>query len=237
MKNILVFGATSSLGIAICRQIANQASSLILVGRNQEELEILAHDLNIRFAIKTDLIVQDFSSHKFSYDFLYKKKYDEVFMLVGDMGNKDQDDIQNIEEVIKVNFLMPAKILTLICQIMVQNKRGKIALISSVAGDRGRQSNYPYGSAKAAISTFASGLRNRFSNLGIHIMDVKLGFTDTPMTYEINSPLIASREYVAKEIIKALNCNKNIIYVPFFWRYIMLIIKNIPEAIFKKMKL
>ena len=110
-------------------------------------------------------------------------------------------------------------------------------LISSIAGDRGRQSNYAYGSAKAALNAFASGLRNRFFKQGVHVVTVKPGFLDTPMTWGMQSPLIASREIAAEYIIYAMKVRKNIVYVPFFWRYIMLIIIHIPEAIFKRLKL
>ena len=112
-----------------------------------------------------------------------------------------------------------------------------MVIIGSVAGDRGRASNYEYGAAKAAIATFTSGLRNRYAKLGLHIMTVKPGFVDTPMTWGMNIPLIASRETISDAILKAMAKKKDVIYAPWFWKFIMLIIMHIPEKIFKKLKL
>ena len=237
MPKSLIIGATSSLGIAICRQLGAKGEALVLSGRNHEELTMLARDVSIRYGVETSTIIFDLESGNLSVDALTRDDLDSVYMVIGDMGNNDKHDIHNIERVIAVNFTAPAKILTAIASKMEKRRCGHIAIISSVAGDRGRQSNYPYGSAKAGLTVFASGLRNRLYPYGVHVMTVKPGFIDTPLTYGINSPLVASREYVAYQIIRALAKKKDAIYVPFFWRYIMFIICHIPEKIFKRLGL
>lgn len=235
--DILVIGATSSLGVSICRQLAKNGSNLTLAGRNKDELKNLAGDLSIRFGVKTEIAVIDLGANKLSCEQFTAKDFDSVFMLAGDMGSENKNDISNIGHIINVNFTAPAQILTAIAQKMEHRKHGNIVVVSSVAGDRGRQSNYPYGSAKAGLTAFASGLRNRLCKHNVHVMTVRPGFIDTPMTYGMESPLIADRDYVAAQIIAALGKKKDSIYVPFFWRYIMLIIMHIPEKIFKKLGL
>jgi short-subunit dehydrogenase len=158
------------------------------------------------------------------------------------MGSSDPTNLDNIHQTTWLNYTVPAQLATAAAVRLSEQKSGRayagsITLISSVAGDRGRQSNYAYGSAKAALNTFASGLRNRFFKQGVHVMTVKPGFIDTPMTWGMKSPLIASRESVAESIVEAMKNRSNVVYVPFFWRYIMLIIIHIPEMIFKRLSL
>ncbi len=242
MKKALVIAATSSLGAAICAVLARRNYSLFLTGRDVTELEIIAADLRIRHNAnvligKFDLAYVTFSAGNFLEDVEEKfGSFDAAFLLAGDMGTAAHDE-KNIEQVVKVNYLQPLKLLELLAEKMAAGRGGSVAVISSIAGDRGRQSNYVYGSAKAGLAASASGLRNKFSRRGVHIMTVKPGFIDTPMTYGMQSPLIYSREKAAETIVKALRRKKDVVYVPFFWRYIMLIIILIPEKIFKRMKL
>lgn len=235
--NILIIGATSSLGVALCRKLAKQGHALTLSGRDKTQLLSLSQDLHTRFCTDIQIIVADLSTLDIPFELFTSKPYDVVYMVAGDMGTNDKNNYYNIAHVIKVNFTTPAQILTAIAAKMEERKKGSIAIISSVAADRGRQSNYVYGSAKAGLTAFASGLRNRLYKHNVHVMTVKPGFIDTPMTYGMNSPLIADRYNVASQIIKALAKKKNSIYVPFFWRYIMLVIMHIPEQIFKKLTL
>lgn len=242
VKKALIIGATSSLGTAICQVLARRNYTLFLAGRDSAELEIIATDLRIRHSAailtgKLDLSYVTFSAEEFLLDVEEKfGNFDTAFLLTGDMGAAVHDE-KNIERVVKVNFLQPAKILELMAEKMMGWHGGNIAVISSVAGDRGRQSNYIYGSAKAGLTAFASGLRNKFLCHDVHIMTVKPGFLDTPMTYGMQSPLIYAREKAAESIVKAMIQKKDVVYVPFFWRYIMLIIMLIPEKIFKRLKL
>ena len=137
------------------------------------------------------------------------------------------------------NALSVISLLTLLANHFEEKKSGTIAVITSVAGDRGRQSNYIYGASKAMVSVFLQGLRNRLFHSQVNVLDIKPGFVDTPMTAHIKKggPLWAKPEAVAKDIVNAIEKKKDLLYTPFFWRYIMLIIRNIPECIFKKGKL
>jgi len=240
-KDAIIFGATSSLSYSICHELASRGKNLTLVARNNEELSLLAKDIEIRHDVNISTIICDISEDKENIDNIISKcshkDFDLVLITIGDMGNGNFDDINNIDSVIDINFTKPAMFVTKFAEKMQNNGNGTIAVISSVAGDRGRKSNYIYGSAKAGISAFCSGLRNRYSNTDLHVMTIKPGFVDTPMTYDMNSPLIASRDFVAKKIVDGIEKKTNILYVPFFWQYIMLIIKNTPERIFKKLNL
>jgi decaprenylphospho-beta-D-erythro-pentofuranosid-2-ulose 2-reductase len=139
---------------------------------------------------------------------------------------------------ISTNGLSVVALLTLVANQLEQQGHGAIAVISSVAGDRGRQSNYVYGSAKAMVSAFLSGLRQRLAKKGVHVITVKPGFVDTPMTAHLpKGPLWAKPEQVAKDIRRAIDKGQRIVYTPGFWRFIMLIIKHIPEFVFVKLKL
>lgn len=235
-----ILGATSSLATVFCRELASNGWDLILCGRNLYELEILSSDISIQYNVKCKIIVADLNSKTFSPKSIIKKagNFSNVFVFSGTLTSQSQNyTFEDLNLNVRVNFLSIAGILEAsICELK-KHKNSKIMVISSVAGDRGRKSNYIYGSAKAAINEYCSGLRNRLNNYKIHVLTVKLGFVDTPMTYNVNSNLIANRLYVSKKIIWALNNNKNVIYIPFFWRYIMLIIKSIPENIFKRLNL
>ena len=238
-ETVLIIGATSSLAQAICRQLAQQGYALILAGRDAEELELLAADLTTRHNSATAILIADFLNVDFSAEQLIHDAgaFNHIIIATGDMGDSDPTNPNNIAYTIWLNYTVPAQIATLAALHLAATGKGTITLISSVAGDRGRQSNYAYGSAKAALTTFASGLRNRLYKEGIHVMTVKPGFIDTPLTWGMQSPLIASREYAAGCIVRAMQKRKNVIYVPFFWRYIMLIIIHIPEKIFKRLSL
>ena len=143
-----------------------------------------------------------------------------------------------IEQVSTDNFSGPARLLQMIAPLIEERGSGTIVGVASVAGDRGRIGNYVYGAAKAGFATYLSGLRNRLTKAGGHVVTVKPGFVDTAMTWGLPGMfLVASPNDVAKAILNAVDKKKNEIYTPFFWRYIMLIIRNIPEAIFKKMSI
>jgi decaprenylphospho-beta-D-erythro-pentofuranosid-2-ulose 2-reductase len=238
-KQVLVVGATSSLAQAICHVLAEEGYGLTLVGRDEVELDLLMRDLITRYDAPCNKVLADFLDSAFSVDALIEKagSFDHLIMVAGDMGNSDPTHVQNLAYTMHLNYTIPAQIATVTAKYLAEKKQGTIAIISSVAGDRGRQSNYAYGAAKAALSTFAAGLRNRFFKKGVHVMTVKPGFIDTPMTWGMKSPLMASRESVAEAIVEAMHKKKNVVYVPFFWRYIMLIIMHIPEMVFKRLSL
>lgn len=228
----LVVGATSSLAQALCRELARRGHALILAGRDVAELELLAADLSVRHGTECRVLTADMVANGFSAaDFVASAgEFAQAVIAVGDMGG-------GIAGIARVNYIVPAEIAAACAEALGIKKHGIIAIIGSVAGDRGRQSNYVYGSAKAALATFASGLRNRYAAFGVHVLTVKPGFVDTPMTWGMKSPLIAGREYVARKIADAMEKRKDVIYVPWFWRWIMLVIRSIPERVFKRLSL
>jgi decaprenylphospho-beta-D-erythro-pentofuranosid-2-ulose 2-reductase len=239
LSAVLVVGATSSLAQAICRALAKAGHSLILAARDEHELDLLARDLNTRFGtdcrqLTIDLMAADFSPAQLIEQ---AENFNQVVIAVGDMGGDNVTDLSNIAYTAHINYVLPAQIAASAAEYLSMRKAGTVVIISSVAGDRGRQSNYPYGSAKAALTAFVSGLRNRYYKHGVHVMTVKPGFIDTPMTWNMASPLIASREHVAECIVAAMRRKKDVVYVPAFWQLIMLIITHIPERIFKKLSL
>ena len=242
--NALVVGATSSLARALCHALAHRGYGLVLAGRDEMELGILARDIAIRHDITCKNIVADFLDSSFSAESFVAQagEFSHIIMVAGDMGSPDPTAIGNLAYTMHLNYTIPAQVSTAAAKQLAerfreQKRRGSVVIVTSVAGDRGRQSNYAYGAAKAALSTFASGLRNKFFKQGVQVLTVKPGFIDTPMTWGMQSPLIASREKVAADILKAMEKGRDVIYAPFFWRYIMLIIMHIPEKVFKRLSL
>lgn len=242
-KTVFVVGATSSLASAICHVLAAQGYGLTLSGRDEEELDLLASDLVIRHNIPCTTLAADFTADYFTAESFLASAgaCDHILIATGTMGSGDPLSLTDIAFTSHINYTLPAQIATLAAIALSEKGGGSIAILSSVAGDRGRRSNYAYGAAKAALTAFASGLRNYFHRHGVHVMTVKPGFIDTPMTWgqeKINqSKLIASREYAAQKIVEALHERRDVVYVPFFWRYIMMVICAIPEWVFKRLKL
>jgi short-subunit dehydrogenase len=161
-------------------------------------------------------------------------------MAHGTLGDQQasQASVELTLQELQTNFISAVSLLTLIANYMEGQRRGAIAVISSVAGDRGRASNYVYGSAMAAKTAFLQGLRNRMAKCGVAVLTVKPGFVDTPMTAHVpKNALFADPADVGKRIYQAMKAGQDVIYVPFFWRYIMLIIIHLPEFIFKRLSL
>ncbi len=243
MKKVLILGANSDVAESLACILATKGHELILAGRSIEKLTALKSDLEIRCNATCSTVIFDaenFDSHQDFYDGLTQKP-DWVIAAFGILIEQDEM-IKSAElrhKSNRVNMVGAISIFDIIANDFEARKTGVMVGISSVAGDRGRASNYTYGSAKAAYSAYLSGLRNRLYKSGVHVVTVKPGFIKTKMTEHLELPTIltASPELVASKIEKAILNKKNIIYVKWFWRYIMLIIKMIPESIFKKLKL
>ncbi|MCV9385024.1 SDR family oxidoreductase [Reichenbachiella ulvae] len=243
MNTVLLIGATSDVAKAAARRYAKVGTNLILTSRRIVELENFAADLQIRYDVKVKLLsldLSEFDSHEqFMKDLGSVPATSVVF--AGYLG--DQIEAQNhwgeCQNIINSNYTGVISICNQLANQLEEKGSGVLAVFSSVAGDRGRKSNYLYGSAKAGLTAYLSGLRNRFGKTGIHVMTVKPGFMDTKMTADLDLPalLTASPDYVAETIIKAIKKKKNTVYVKWVWRYVMLIIRNIPEPIFKKLNL
>ena len=243
MDSVLILGASSDMADAIARQFAKNKYALILAGRNTAELERLKNDYTIRYSIPVSLFAfdaGDFQSHEVFFKSLPSVPTVTVCVF-GYLGTHDEAITKWAESkrIIDTNYTGAVSILNIIADAYEMQGQGSIIGISSVAGERGRQSNYIYGSAKAGFTAYLSGLRNRLFSHGVHVMTVKPGFVNTRMTegLPLPKPLTAEPAQVGKAVYDAYKKKKNTLYVLWMWQWIMLIIKFIPEPIFKKMKL
>ncbi|MEM1321764.1 MAG: SDR family oxidoreductase [Bacteroidota bacterium] len=240
--NIAVIGASSDVGEALVYQFAPQARQLWLSSRRPEELVPLRQDLQIRgLAESVELLAVDAAHFDEAQLRPIAEQCDLLILCIGYLSDQQQaeQDFSKSQEIIQSNFTGLVPILNIFANEMEQRKAGGIIAISSVAGERGRSSNYFYGSAKAGLTAFLSGLRNRLFASGVHVLTVIPGFIDTKMTAGLTLPplLTASAEEVAKATHRAYARRKNVLYVRSIWRWIMLVIRNIPEPLFKRMKL
>lgn len=246
MKNIMVVGATSAIAESVCREYAVDGNNFFLTGRNIEKLEVIAADLKVRGASNVsteflDIMQVDAFSALVDKAFSALGKVDVVLFASGSLPSQTEceTDMHQLIQEINLNGTYQIALAQLFANKLKAQKSGTLALISSPAGDRGRQSNYIYGSAKASLSTFAQGARNSLSKVGVHVLLIKPGFVITPMTddFDRSGPLWVKSEVVAKAIAKAIDGKKNTIYTPIIWLLIMTIIKMIPETVFKRLSL
>jgi decaprenylphospho-beta-D-erythro-pentofuranosid-2-ulose 2-reductase len=239
MKSILILGATSSIARACAENFASKHYQLFLAGRDSVELERLAQDLHIRFKIHVNYAFFDITAFNTHLDFFENvlTKMGDIYGVLMAIGSLDKKC--STRKIIAVNFSGPASILDLCANYLAIQKKGFIIGLSSVAGDRGRQTNYLYGASKAALTTYLQGLRVHLTPQGVHVLTVKLGLIDTKMTFGGNYPhfLAADPKKTGIKIIKALDKGKESVYIPKIWRIIMLIIRLIPEKIFKHLKI
>ncbi|MBW7857081.1 MAG: SDR family oxidoreductase, partial [Leptonema sp. (in: Bacteria)] len=243
-KTALILGAGSDMAKAFAHHLAKQNINLILAGRQLKELQSDASDIKIRYSVNVDCVSLDVCSAK-SRQSLFQGLTDNVTFIasfVGFLGNQteaEQSD-EKATQILDANFTGVALTLERAAQYLEgQSGHRVIVGISSVAGDRGRKSNYLYGSAKAGFTAYLSGLRNRLYSQGIHVLTVKPGFVRTSMTagMPLPKPITASPEKTAVDIYKAVLKKKNTIYTLWIWRYIMCIIRSIPEFLFKRLSL
>ena len=243
----LILGAKSVIAHALATQLARAGSDLVLAARQCHELQPFASDLNLRAGRRIDLLEFDILSSQGDSGFAdeVRSKFGEfelVILVVGYLGQHQEaigGDLEELERIMETNFTGAARVLSELANYLEgRGTTGGIIGISSVAGDRGRQSNYLYGAAKGGLAIFLQGLRNRLASTVVHVMTVKPGFVDTPMTENLEGLfLVASPERVARDILRAYEKKRDILYTPWFWRYIMLVIKCLPERVFKRLKL
>lgn len=243
MPTVLILGASSDMAVAIAKKFASEGYNIQLAARNSSRLQPLQSDLAIRHNITATLHEFDAEKtegHETFFSSLQSKP-DITICVFGYLGDqkKAESDWKECSRIIQVNYTGAVSILNFIANAYVAEGKGVIAGISSVAGERGRQSNYFYGSAKAGFTAYLSGLRNRLFHHKVHVVSVQPGFVYTRMTegMPLPKPLTAKPEEVAAVVYKAVLKKKDVVYVKWFWRWIMLIIKNIPEFMFKKLKL
>ncbi|MGF7181857.1 SDR family oxidoreductase [Tunturiibacter psychrotolerans] len=244
-RKILVLGATSGIAEATCRIWAFQGASLFLVARNAEKLAAVAADLKTRGASYVDTAVADLDDTDqhpalLAHAVNSLTGMDIAYLAHGVLGDQTEAerDFNTAAQILHTNFVAPVSLLTWLANFCVQRRAGTLAVISSVAGDRGRKSNYLYGSSKAGLSAFLGGLRNRVDREGVTVLTIKPGPVKTAMTANMpKSEKFADVDSVAESIVSAIDKRKDILYVPFQWQPIMFIIRNIPERIFKKLNL
>ncbi len=243
MPSILILGAMSDVAQAMAHEYAKHGYDVILAARKKERIEPLEKDLQIKYNVKATSVefdALDFTSHVDFYKNLSIQP-DVVACVFGYLGDtaKGLQDWSEAEQILHINYTGAVSILNVAATSMMDKKQGTIIGISSVAGERGRQSNFLYGSAKAGFSAYLSGLRNKCFHSGVHVLTVKPGFIKTAMTQgmPLNPKLTATPQKIASDIYKAASKKKNILFSLWMWKYIMKIITSIPEGMFKKMKM
>ena len=244
-KRVLILGAKSAIARAIALRLVADGYDLALAARQVEALSPFAADIQLRHQSQVDLI--EFDGLDFDALEHLPQRVESIagpfelsVLVFGYLGRQEETKRSTGEmlNVLNANFTGAAVALGHLANYFEQKASGGIIGIGSVAGDRGRQSNFFYGAAKGGLALFLQGLRNRLAPGGIHVLTVKPGFVDTPMTEGLDGLfLVAKPESVADDIVRAYNKKKDVLYTPFFWRWIMLIIRIIPERIFKKLSL
>lgn len=243
MSYVLIVGSKSDIAKATARKYAEEGYDLYLAARDSKELEEFAQDIMIRLERTVKLVeldILEYESHQAFYDNLDEKPVG-VISAIGYLGEQEkaQSDFSEAQKIMATNYTGVVSLFNIIADDFEKRKSGFMIGISSVAGDRGRKSNYVYGSAKSALTTYLSGLRNRLYDVKVQVLTVKPGFVDTKMTKDMDLPekLTAQPEEVAEDIYKAQQKGKNVLYTKWIWRWVMLIIRNIPESKFKRMSI
>jgi decaprenylphospho-beta-D-erythro-pentofuranosid-2-ulose 2-reductase len=244
-KRILVLGATSGIAEACCRLWAARGDSLYLVARNPEKLAAVAADMRTRGASYVDFAAADLDKTDAHPELLAHAinslaGLDIAYLALGILGeqSKAERSFDEAAGILQTNFVAPVSLLTWLANYCAQRHAGTLAVLSSVAGDRGRKSNYVYGSSKAGLTAFLAGLRNRIDREGVTVTTIKPGPVKTSMTQGMKgSEKFADVEKVAATIVAAIDNCQDVVYVPGIWRIIMGVIRFIPERVFKKMNL
>ncbi len=246
MHNLVLFGATSAIAQAVARRMVERGCHVYAVGRDQQKLEALLADLRVRAGpggkiagARADL------DHLEGFEALYAAARQELgsidVVLIAHGSLPDQKACEASPEALLAAMHTNATSAIVLASMAAEHvvDGGTIAAIGSVAGDRGRQSNYVYGASKGMLALFLQGLRNRLSGRGIQVLTIKPGFVDTPMTaaFERKGLLWATPDRVAAGIVRAIERRRDVVYLPWFWRPIMLLIQHIPERVFKRLSL
>jgi hypothetical protein len=246
MRNILMIGATSAIAEATARRFAATGARFYLVGRNADRLAAIARDLEIRSGqpvTSESLDLDQLDQHPALLERASQALggIDLALIAHGTLPDQTacQQSVATTLVALHTNALSVISLATLLANDFEQRGRGTLIAISSVAGERGRQSNYVYGAAKGMVNLFLQGLRNRLFKSGVRVITVKPGFVDTPMTaaFEKKGLLWAQPDQIAQGIVAAVDRGRDELYLPWFWRWIMLIIRHIPESVFKRLKL
>jgi len=244
-KGVVILGATSAVARAVAIEFGRAGYHVVLGARDLDENEAVATDLRVRCNVEADALpfeAEDCAGHRAFFDACLERLGDRLEGVVVCFGFMDdqakaQEDFAVARRTIDVNYTVAVSILEIFAGHFEQRGGGFIAVLSSVAGDRGKQGNYIYGSAKAGLTAYLEGLRNRLFRSKVAVTTIKPGFMDTKMTFGMDLRGAMTPEAAGKAIFAAIKKRKNVAYIPWPWRYIMLIIRHIPEAIFKRMKM
>jgi short-subunit dehydrogenase len=244
-SRILVLGATSAIAMAVMQKLAPHGAHFFLVARSLGKLDSVKQDLLTRGAASVDLHAMDLNETGAHADVLSaaaeKLGAIQVALIAhGVLGDQEQAQASYpaAEAILRTNFLSAVSLITWLANYFEASHQGTLAVISSVAGDRGRKSNYVYGASKGALNIFLDGVRNRIDRAGVHVLTIRLGFVSTPMTAHLpQGPLFASPAQVAEGILKAIARRRDVAYIPGFWAPIMFAIRSVPEFVFKKLNL
>jgi decaprenylphospho-beta-D-erythro-pentofuranosid-2-ulose 2-reductase len=245
VRKVLIIGAGSAIAEATARLFAERGDALFLVGRKPELLTSIAADLRVRGSPTVGSETMDACALADHAPMLDRAEgflggLDTVLIAYGTLSDQKacEDSAELTVRELQNNAVSVAALLTLIGARFAARRAGAIVVISSVAGDRGRQSNYVYGSAKALVTAFTSGLRQRLHKAGVTVITVKPGFVDTPMTAAFRKGILWARpQQVAAGIVRAIDASAAVVYLPGFWRPIMFIIRAIPERLFRRLTL
>jgi short-subunit dehydrogenase len=241
---VAIFGASSGMAFSVARIYAQKHARLFLIARDKQKLNDIERDLKARGATEVQSMVADLGSAsgaRAATELLRQRtpRVDVVIIASGILGDTDQllSDPKACEDLFNVNVQAPIAISNSILPLLLQQKNAVLAIFSSVAGDRGRASNFIYGASKAALTAYASGLRARLSQSGVHVLTIKPGIVATAMTAHLpRGPLTANPEVVARRIVKAIEKRKDTLYAPGFWRWVMCVITHLPEFVFKRLR-
>lgn len=239
----LVFGATSAIATGVCRILAERGAALHLVGRDPEALQSLASDLNLRGAKAVSISVADLSDTRQHEQLIntaweHLGKPDLALLAHGSLGTQTvmEADWEQQDILIQTNLISHLSLLTLLANRFENQRGGCLAAITSVAGDRGRASNYIYGASKAGLSCYLKGLQNRLAPADVRVVDLRPGPVDTPMTAGFTKGLLWSEpERVARTMVRVLAYRSGTVYLPFFWRPIMVVIRLMPDILIRKL--
>ena len=239
---VIIFGATSAIAQAIARRLAGDGAGFALVGRDEGRLAVVRDDLLARGATNVTTHVLSYGDYA-----VYAPLIDAatsalgglttVIVAHGELSDQERAELEPeyLVQQLNVNLISPLVAITVAANRLQEQGSGMIIVPGSVAGDRGRRSNYAYGTAKAALATFSEGLRSRLAGSGVQVMLVKPGRVDTPMTAHFpNRTLFSSPDRVARDVVRAMSRGRDVVYTPWYWRYIMLVIRLLPAALFKR---
>jgi len=244
--NVLIVGATSTIARHAAGELAARGARLHLAARDEAEAGRIGRDLEVRRGAEVSVSpfeATEYEGHERILDSATEAMggLDGLLVAIGMLGDQSraETDHDHLRDLIEINYGAPASLIGTAARRFEEQGNGWIAALSSVAGDRGRPSNYAYGSAKAGLTAFLEGLRGRLHGSGVHVLTVKPGPTDTKMTFGMDDPppLMAEPERVAKRIVWAIEKKKDVCYAPPIWRYIMAAVRLVPSPVFKKLDL